>query len=156
MKIEFRTPSLAGNIYIGDDVIEKRLPDLLQGQKNFVLTDSNVYRLHRAFFEKWLQGEEIFVLPAGEEYKNFSSLQAIIEKMTGQVLDERLDYLPLKAALLAISAGFAPLCICAGLDVCKFRRLCFRWSIARSGERRRSTLQGLKTWSGHSISRWRF
>lgn len=83
MKIEFRTPSLAGNIYIGDDVIEKRLPDLLQGQKNFVLTDSNVYRLHRAFFEKWLQGEEIFVLPAGEEYKNFSSLQAIIEKMTG-------------------------------------------------------------------------
>ena len=83
MKIEINTPSMAGNIYIGEDVIGQRLPYLLRGQKNFVLTDSNVYLLHRAFFEKWMQGEEIFVLPAGEEYKNFQSLQLILEKMVG-------------------------------------------------------------------------
>lgn len=83
MKIDVKTPSMSGVIYIGEDVIAKRLPYLLQGQKNFVLTDSNVYKLHRPFFEKWMQGEEIFVLPAGEEHKNFASLQAIIEKMVG-------------------------------------------------------------------------
>ncbi len=83
MKIEINTPSMTGNIYIGEDVISRRLPYLLRGQKNFVLTDSNVYQLHRPFFEKWLQGEPIFVLPAGEEQKNFESLQSIIEKMVG-------------------------------------------------------------------------
>lgn len=81
--IEVNTPSMTGKIYVGEDVISNRLPYLLQGQKNFVLTDSNVYKLHRVFFEKWLQEEEIFVLPAGEEYKNFASLQAILEKMVG-------------------------------------------------------------------------
>ena len=83
MKIEINTPSMAGNIYIGEDVIGQRLPYLLRGQKNFVLTDSNVYSLHRVFFEKWMQGEEIFILPAGEEYKSFQSLQLILEKMVG-------------------------------------------------------------------------
>lgn len=83
MKIEINTPSMTGNIYIGEDVIAQRLPYLLRGQKNFVLTDSNVYSLHRVFFEKWMQEETIFVLPAGEEYKNFQSLQSILEKMIG-------------------------------------------------------------------------
>jgi 3-dehydroquinate synthase len=81
MTIDVKTSSAAGKIYIGEDVIARRLPYLLQGQKNFVLTDTNVYALHRTFFEKWLQGEELFVLPAGEEQKNFQSLQAILEKM---------------------------------------------------------------------------
>ena len=80
-KIEVKTASLSGTIYLGEDVIAARLPYLLEGQQNFILTDENVYTLHRAFFEKWMQGEEIFVLPAGEEYKSFASLQAVLEKM---------------------------------------------------------------------------
>ena len=83
MKIDLKTPSAVATIYIGDDVIATRLPYLLQGQKNFVLTDENVYSLHRAFFEKWMQGETVCVLPAGEAYKNFSSLQTVLEKMVG-------------------------------------------------------------------------
>lgn len=81
MEIDVKTSSMTGKIYIGEDVIEARLPHLLQGQRNFVLTDSNVYALHRPFFESWLKEEEIFVLPAGEEHKNFHSLQAILERM---------------------------------------------------------------------------
>ena len=83
MKIDLKTPSSSATIYIGDDAIASRLPYLLQGQKNFVLTDENVYSLHRVFFEKWMQGETVCVLPAGEEYKNFSSLQTVLEKMVG-------------------------------------------------------------------------
>ncbi|MBQ2741012.1 MAG: 3-dehydroquinate synthase [Clostridia bacterium] len=81
MVIDVKTSSATGKIDIGEDVIARRLPYLLQGQKNFVLTDTNVYALHRPFFEKWMQGEELFVLPAGEEHKNFQSLQAILERM---------------------------------------------------------------------------
>ncbi len=82
-KIEIKTPSMEGKIYIGTDAVESRLPLLTQGQKNFVVTDSNVFALYQAWFEKYFQGTEIFVLPAGEENKNFSSLYAILEKMTG-------------------------------------------------------------------------
>ena len=83
VEIGIGAPTMAGGIYIGADVIDTRLPKLLAGQKNFVLTDSNVYALYGAFFEKWFKGTEIFVLSAGETYKNFASLQAILEKMVG-------------------------------------------------------------------------
>ena len=82
-QITLKTPSMEGKIYVGADVIEGRLPILTQGQKNFVVTDSNVYALYAKWFEKWFDGAEIFVLPAGEENKTFPSLYAILEKMTG-------------------------------------------------------------------------
>ena len=81
--ITLKTPSMEGKIYVGDESLEKRLPILTAGQKNFVVTDSNVYALYFTLFARYFQGAEIFVLTAGEEYKTFSSLQAILEKMTG-------------------------------------------------------------------------
>ena len=82
-KITLERTSMRGEIYIGEGVIEDRLPQLLAAQKNFVVTDSNVYSLYADFFKKWFSGCEIFVLTAGEENKNFHSLYAILEKMTG-------------------------------------------------------------------------
>lgn len=81
--IHLKTPSMSGKIYIGTGAIEERLPALMGGQKNFVVTDSNVYALYKPWFEKYFSGTEIFVLPAGEENKNFGSLNAILEKMAG-------------------------------------------------------------------------
>ena len=82
-EITLKTPSTSGTIYVGSEVLAKRLPVLVKGQKNFVLTDTNVYHLYGAFFEEYFSGAEIFVLPAGEENKNFQSLNAILEKMAG-------------------------------------------------------------------------
>ena len=81
--IFLNAPSMESKIYIGADVFEKRLPVLTAGQKNFVITDSNVYALYSAWFDTYFEGAEIFVLPAGEENKNFAQLQAILTKMTG-------------------------------------------------------------------------
>ena len=81
--ISLKTPSMEGKIYVGEDVIETRLPILTQGQKNFVVADGNVYTLYPDFFKKYFSNAEIYVLPSGEEYKNFQSLYAILEKMTG-------------------------------------------------------------------------
>jgi 3-dehydroquinate synthase len=80
--ITLKTPSMEGKIYVGKDVISTRLPALTAGQKNFVVADENVYKLYPAFFEEYFSGVEIFVLPSGEQYKNFQSLYAILEKMT--------------------------------------------------------------------------
>ncbi len=82
-KISLKTPSMEGNIYIGEEVIAERLPILLEGKKAFVVTDSNVYALYKAWFDKWFSEAELFVLSAGEEHKNFQSLYAILEEMTG-------------------------------------------------------------------------
>ena len=76
------TPSTASKIYIGTDAIKTRLPALTSGVKCFVLTDSNVHALYGDFFTQYFNGVETFVLPAGEEHKNFASLQAILEKMS--------------------------------------------------------------------------
>ena len=40
--IDVKTPSYEGKIYLGEDVIEERLPALTKGKKCFVVTDSNV------------------------------------------------------------------------------------------------------------------
>nr|MBR6777811.1 3-dehydroquinate synthase [Clostridia bacterium] len=81
--ITLKTPSMEGKIYLGSDVIEARLPILTEGVKAFVVTDSNVYALYKEWFARWFSAAEIFVLPAGEENKNLSSLYAILEKMAG-------------------------------------------------------------------------
>ena len=80
--IEVKTPSYEGKIYLGEDVIEKRLPTLTEGRKCFVVTDDNVYALYTEWFQRWFSGAEFYVLPAGEKNKNFQSLYAILQKMT--------------------------------------------------------------------------
>ena len=69
--IDVKTPSYEGKIYLGEDVIEARLPALTKGRKCFVVTDDNVYALYTEWFQRWFDGAEIFVLPAGEKNKNF-------------------------------------------------------------------------------------
>lgn len=80
-EICLKTPSMQGQIVIGEGGIERYLPSLVNKGKNFVLTDSNVYALYGEFFEKYFAGAEIFVLPAGEENKNFFYLYEILAKM---------------------------------------------------------------------------
>ncbi len=79
--IRLKTPTMTGEIYVGEDVIDARLPVLTAGQKNFVVTDSNVYALYKEWLARYFNGAEIFVLPAGEENKTFQSLYAILERM---------------------------------------------------------------------------
>lgn len=80
-EICLKTPSMQGQIVIGEGGIEKYLPSLVNKGKSFVLTDSNVYALYGDFFEKYFSGAEVFVLPAGEENKNFFYLYEILAKM---------------------------------------------------------------------------
>ena len=80
--ISVKTPTTQSDIYIGTEVLSSRLPILTAGQKNFVVTDSNVFRLYPSLFEEYFKEAEIFVLPYGEENKNFEWLSAILQKMT--------------------------------------------------------------------------
>ena len=72
--IDLKTPTMMGKIHVGADVIDARLPALVAGQKNFVVTDSNVFALYGAWFTRHFADAEIFVLSAGEENKNFGEI----------------------------------------------------------------------------------
>ncbi|MBQ8320190.1 MAG: 3-dehydroquinate synthase [Clostridia bacterium] len=80
-KLTLNAPSAKGEIYIGKGAVQKYLRDLTVGQKNFVLTDDNVYALYKDFFAEYFSDAEVFVMPAGEENKNFITLQRGAEKM---------------------------------------------------------------------------
>ena len=81
-EILLQTATQTANIYVGDDAIDKRLPALIQGQKNFVLTDSNVYDIYGGWIKTQFTDTPTFVLQAGEERKTFASLGEILQKMT--------------------------------------------------------------------------
>ncbi len=80
-EITVKTATFESKIYIGEGVLAQRLPTLVDGQMNFVITDENVYALYPDVFKTYFDETPTFVLKAGEEYKTFASLQAILEKM---------------------------------------------------------------------------
>ena len=98
---------MAGKIYVGTDVLSARLPLLTAGQKNFVVTDTNVYAMYSAFFEKYFKGAEIFVLQAGEENKNFSSLYQILESMAKAGLHRTSKLFAVGGGVVGDIAGLA-------------------------------------------------
>ncbi len=59
----------------------QKIGALRSGSKNFLVTDSNVYALYSDLLNEYFDKDEIFVLRAGEESKNFSVLEQILEKM---------------------------------------------------------------------------
>ena len=81
--ITLKTQAGESKIYIGADALSTRLPLLTAGQKNFVVTDSNVFALYETLLKRYFPETEIFVLSAGEAHKNFQSLYAILQKMAG-------------------------------------------------------------------------
>ena len=68
-----KTPLTAERISVGEGAANVRIPMLAATQKNFVLTDTNVYALHTEFFKKHFSDTPTFVLESGEENKNIRS-----------------------------------------------------------------------------------
>ena len=116
MKIELKTPTVESEIYLGEGSIDEHLPRLLDGKKHFVLTDSNVYALHRGFFDRWFSGQEIFVLAAGEEQKNFASLQSVLEKMVGAGLRRSSKLFAVGGGVIGDVGGLCAALYMRGID----------------------------------------
>jgi 3-dehydroquinate synthase len=72
---------MQGDIYIGKDVLERRLSYLTGGQKNIVLVDENVYRIHGALLKRYFRDEEFFVVESGEKNKELTMVATILKEM---------------------------------------------------------------------------
>lgn len=106
-KIILKTPSMEGKIYVGEEALQTRLPALTAGQKNFVVADEKVCALYPEFFARYFSDAEIFCLPSGEEHKNFQTLYAILEKMTGAGLHRNSRLFAVGGGVTGDIAGLA-------------------------------------------------
>jgi 3-dehydroquinate synthase len=80
-KIEIHTPSQNSVIYCEKGVFRRLAPDYLSGHENFVLTDSNVYALYAPAIKSVFGNTPLYILPAGEESKNYQNLFSILQAM---------------------------------------------------------------------------
>lgn len=67
-------------ITCGEGAFEKIAP-LVKAQKSFLLTDSNVFELYGGLIRQAFGNTPCYVLPAGEENKNFARLGEILSAM---------------------------------------------------------------------------
>ena len=105
--IRLQTPTAKSKIYIGANILDECLPPLTDGQKNFVVTDSNVYKLYKGTIEKYFKGAEIFVLKAGEKHKNLRSLYRLLSKMAGAGLHRTSKLFAFGGGVVGDIAGLA-------------------------------------------------
>jgi 3-dehydroquinate synthase len=85
-EILVKTPTAENGIRIGKGCVQE-LGALLSGSKNFLLIDETVYGLYADKFDGYFAENEIFILPAGEENKNFRVLENILARMLEACLD---------------------------------------------------------------------
>ncbi|MBQ9117737.1 MAG: 3-dehydroquinate synthase [Clostridia bacterium] len=105
--VELKTPSMQGLITIGEGVLEERLPALLQGQKNFVITDSNVAKIYGENIKDWFGDTSVYVMPAGEQSKTFWTLGDILETMVKAGLHRNSRVFALGGGVVGDVAGLA-------------------------------------------------
>lgn len=80
--IEIHTPTQDSVITCRPGCFSEMAPQFLPGHQNFVLTDSNVYRIYRDEILSAFGAETpLYVLPAGEGSKNHENLFRILQAM---------------------------------------------------------------------------
>ena len=80
--VNIHTPTVDSVIYCESGCFKNLAKNYLAGHKNFVLTDSNVYALYQAdILEVFGENTPVYVLPAGEESKNYQNLFKILQSM---------------------------------------------------------------------------
>ena len=105
--IRLQTPSAKSKIFVGANILDECLPALTDGQANFVVTDSNVYKLYGKTIAKYFKDSEIFVLKAGEKSKTFPSLYKILSKMAGAGLHRTSKLFAFGGGVVGDIAGLA-------------------------------------------------
>ncbi|MBI1216029.1 MAG: 3-dehydroquinate synthase [Alphaproteobacteria bacterium] len=116
--------SASYDIIIGAGVLAQageKLAAVLPGRRAIVVTDENVAGLYLQVFSQSLRAAgfslaDPVILPPGEETKNFSQLQHIIESCLAQKLDRKSAVIALGGGVVGDIAGFAASMLMRGVN----------------------------------------
>ncbi|SDT26494.1 3-dehydroquinate synthase [Halopseudomonas xinjiangensis] len=107
-------------IYIGEGLLQD--PELLlghiAGKQVCIVTDDTVAPLYLEQVRALLSGREVLsvVLPTGEAYKNWATLQQIFDALLGHRHDRRTTLVALGGGVIGDMTGFAAACYQRGVD----------------------------------------
>lgn len=121
--VKVDTGGSAYDIVIGRGLLAeagKRFAGLLPGAKLCVVTDDKVAKLYLVNLMKALESAGILctppiIIPSGEETKNFTQLQYIIDKALGFKLDRKSALVALGGGVVGDITGFAASIIMRGI-----------------------------------------
>lgn len=107
-------------IFIGEQLsVRQLLLPLIKSNKIFIVSDDNVADRHFATLLQQLTGFELasYILPAGEENKNISHWQAILQAMIEADLHRDSTVIAFGGGVIGDMAGFAASCYQRGISV---------------------------------------
>lgn len=118
------------------------------------MTNETVAPLYLQPLKQALEGFNIaaVVLPDGEAFKNWETLQLIFDGLLSARHDRRTTVIALGGGVIGDMAGLRRLAISEVLISFKCRRRCFRKSILPWAARPASIIRWARTWSALSIS----
>lgn len=122
-RVKVEAGGAAYDIIIGQGLLPgvgQRIKDVLPGAKLCVVTDDKVAKLYLVSFMKALENTGIvctppIIIPSGEETKNFTQLQYIIDKALGYKLDRKSALVALGGGVVGDITGFAASIIMRGI-----------------------------------------
>jgi len=111
------------DIVVGDDVLAeagKTMAPVLRSQRVIVVTDDNVGPLHLHALLRSLRNAEIaseaIVLPAGEQTKDFTHFERLMNEILGRGIDRSTSLVALGGGVVGDITGFAAACALRGID----------------------------------------
>lgn len=78
------------------------LGKLYKGRRLILITDQNIYRLHRAAFRAW----DTIVLRSGEEYKVQATIDSLVERLTRMEADRQTILVGVGGGVITDLVGF--------------------------------------------------
>ncbi|HTN45620.1 MAG TPA: 3-dehydroquinate synthase [Flavipsychrobacter sp.] len=107
-------PSGTTHYYSGSAPVHLR--EITQNRKVVFITDENLYRHYRSFFEQ----QKLVVIPAGEEYKNWETAKKIVDELIAQEVDRTYLVIGVGGGMITDLTGFVSAIYMRGLDTAFF------------------------------------
>lgn len=114
--LTINTPSCASTIYCGSGAFAARTA-LLNRERLFVITDSNVKKLYGGLIEQTFGNAPCHVLPAGERSKNYRRLMQILAAMLSAGVTRSYTVVALGGGVVGDIAGLAASLYMRGVDL---------------------------------------
>lgn len=143
-------------IYIGAGLLAD--PELLTrhigGRQVAVVTNETVAPLYLETLMRSLEGFKVasIVLPDGEVFKNWETLQLIFDGLLTARHDRRTTIIALGGGVIGDMAGFAAACYQRGVDFIQVPTTLLSQVDSSVEARRGSIIRWARTWSARSIS----
>ena len=115
-KIEINTQENIKSEIIIEDDLRNNIQDYLDNRKNFLITNTTIYKLYPEIIYKF-NSNRIIVIKDGEKYKNFKTFEYIINKLLEEKIERKDTIIALGGGVIGDLAGYVASSILRGVEL---------------------------------------